>query len=110
MSRQSEKPAWLRNWLIRHQHPVSFWLHMIGIPLTIAAIPLAIMQLMDGRWDLWWRPVLLIVGGYLLQWIGHIIEGNDMGEVILVKKWLGKSYQAVSPRYADESQSSNENR
>lgn len=83
---------------------------MIGIPLTIAAIPLAIMQLMDGRWDLWWRPVLLIVGGYLLQWIGHIIEGNDMGEVILVKKWLGKSYQAVSPRYADESQSSNENR
>lgn len=96
------KPAWLQNWLQRHQHPVSFWLHMVGIPLTIAAIPLAIWQLVEGRWDLWWRPVALIVGGYLLQWVGHLIEGNDMGELILIKKWRGKPYVAVAPRYRRE--------
>ncbi len=93
-------PAWLANWLERHQSPLSFWLHMIGIPLAVAAIPLAIWQLMEWRWDLWWRPVGLLVLGYFLQWVGHRHEGNDVGEFILIKKWLGLPYVAVSPRYA----------
>ncbi|HPF38617.1 MAG TPA: DUF962 domain-containing protein [Phycisphaerae bacterium] len=96
------KPDWLKNWLKRHQHPVSFWLHMIGIPLTIAAIPLAIVQLVNDQWDLWWRPVALIVGGYFLQWVGHLIEGNDMGELILIKKWRGRPYVAVAPQYQED--------
>src|SRR5215470_10240389 len=92
-------PRWLSNWFERHRHPASLVLHAIGIPMTIALIPLALWQLAEDRWDLWWRPVLLLVGGYLLQWIGHVIEGNDMGEVILIKKLLGRPYVAVSPRY-----------
>jgi len=95
-------PRWLRNWLDRHQHPVSLALHLIGIPMTIACIPLAIVQLSRDQWDLWWRPVALLAGGYLLQWIGHLVEGNDMGEVILIKKRLGKPYTAVAPRYRDD--------
>lgn len=67
--------------------------------MTIASVVLAGVQLSESRWDLWWRPTLLLVAGYLLQWIGHVIEGNDMGEVILVKKLLGKPYVAISPRY-----------
>lgn len=92
-------PRWLANWFERHQHPVSLALHVVGIPMTIAFIPLATWQLVEWRWDLWWRPTALLVGGYVLQWAGHVIEGNDMGEVILVKKWLGRPYVAVSPRY-----------
>jgi hypothetical protein len=92
-------PRWLSNWLARHQHPVSLWLHIFGIPLTIAAVALALVQLADDRWDLWWRPVVLLVVGYMLQWMGHRIEGNDMGEIILVKKLLGRPYIAISPRY-----------
>lgn len=92
-------PGWLTNWLERHQSRMSFWLHMVGIPLTIAALVLACVQLAAWRWDLWWRPALLLFAGYLLQWIGHVIEGNDMGEVILVKKLLGRPYVAVSPKY-----------
>jgi uncharacterized membrane protein YGL010W len=94
------KPAWLANWLERHQHPLSLALHVVGIPLTIAALIVGLIQLIDWRWDLWWRPATLFVLGYLLQWIGHLIEGNDMGEVILVKKRLGLPYVAVAPRYA----------
>ena len=93
-------PRWLSNWLERHQNRASFWLHMVGIPLTIAAIVLAGVQLAAERWDLWWRPALLFLLGYLLQWIGHLIEGNDMGEVILIKKLLGRPYVAVSPKYS----------
>jgi hypothetical protein len=93
-------PAWLRNWLQRHQHPVSRALHYVGIPLAVAGGVLALVQLGQWRWDLWWRPVVLLVAGYVPQFIGHRLEGNDVGEVILIKKWLGRPYCAVSPRYA----------
>lgn len=98
-------PRWLTNWRERHRHPISFGLHVIGIPMTIACVPLGLVQLAEDRWDLWWRPVALLVVGYLLQWIGHMIEGNDMGEVILVKKWLGKPYVGVAPRHAASDES-----
>jgi hypothetical protein len=93
-------PRWLSNWFERHQHPASLILHLIGIPLTLAAVAVAVVQLWQWRWDLWWRPAALLAAGYLLQWIGHRIEGNDMGELILLKKRLGRPYVAVSPRCA----------
>ncbi len=67
--------------------------------MTIAAVPLMIGQLVEGNWPAWWRPVLLIVVGYVLQYVGHLIEGNDMGEIIGIKKRLGKPYVDISPRY-----------
>jgi uncharacterized membrane protein YGL010W len=91
------------NWKVRHQHPTSLVLHAVGIPLTLFAAVLAIVQLTDARWDLWWRPTGLLVAGYLLQWLGHVIEGNTMGEVILIKKLQGKPYTAVAPRYHNNS-------
>jgi hypothetical protein len=91
-------PNWLRNWFDRHQHPASLALHAIGIPLTIAAVVLAGVQLARWQWPLWWRPALLLAAGYLLQWIGHRIEGNDMGEIIIIKRWLGRPYLAIAPK------------
>jgi hypothetical protein len=98
-------PNWLQNWLPRHQCRLSRWLHYAGIPLTLAAVVVAIGQLCLWRWDLWWRPAVLLAVGYLLQFIGHRVEGNDMGEVILVKRLLGKPYRAVSPRYGGSAES-----
>ncbi len=92
-------PRWWDNWQQRHQHRGSRWLHFVGIPLNIAAVPLAVAQLAEWRWDLWWQPAGLLLAGYLLQWIGHRFEGNDMGELILIKKWRGRPYVAISPRY-----------
>jgi len=91
-------PGWLSNWLSRHRHPASLALHVIGIPLTVWAVVLAGVQLADSAWDLWWRPAGLLAGGYLLQWIGHRIEGNDMGEVILIKRAMGRPYIAVAAK------------
>lgn len=102
-SSQSENPGWWRSWKLRHQHPVSFALHLVGIPLTIAAVVIAVIQLLNWRWDLWYRPVVLLAVGYLLQWIGHFIEGNTMGELILIRKMTGKPYDAIAPRYRDAS-------
>ena len=43
--------------------------------------------------------MILLLIGYGLQGLGHRLEGNDMGEVLLLKKRLGKPYLAVAPRY-----------
>jgi len=65
------------------------------------AVLLAAYQLCIWRWDLWWRPAMLLAVGYFLQFLGHLHEGNDMGEVVLVKRLLGLPYTAVSPRYRE---------
>jgi uncharacterized membrane protein YGL010W len=92
------RPRWLSNWLERHRHPASLALHAVGIPMLVFALCLAAWQLYSWRWDLWWRPAGLLVISYVLQWIGHAIEGNDLGEVVLIKRLLGKPYIAVAPR------------
>ena len=65
--------------------------------LVLAAV-LGAVQLANGAWSLWWRPVGLLIISYALQWIGHRIEGNDMGELILIKKMLGRPYVTVAPK------------
>ncbi len=81
-----------RNWLERHQHPVSFWLHMVGIPLALLAIPALFFVP-------WYWCLAAFVLGYLLQFVGHKIEGNDVGELIPLKRMLGMPVVPVSPRY-----------
>ncbi len=106
----ADKPGWLHNWLLRHQTRASFVLHAVGIPLTIIAVILAGVQLYHSQWPLWWRPAGLLALGYALQWLGHRIEGNDMGEVILVKRMLGKPYVAIAPQFQSGGVSSAEPR
>ena len=78
----------LNNWLKRHQNRTSLLLHIIGIPLTILAIPIAVFH-----WYI--TAAVLFVSGYALQFIGHGIEGNDAGEAIIVKKLLKKPYTDI---------------
>ncbi len=85
-------PTFLRNYLARHQHPVNLALHILGLPVTFV-LPVALLC-----WGRPWWALLAFVVGYALQFLGHAIEGNDAGEAILVKKWLGKPYVAVVPR------------
>lgn len=78
---------------------------MVGIPVAVGGLILGAWQLIGAfsnpaLWALWWRPVLLIFVGYLLQWIGHQLEGNHVGEFILIRKALGLPYIDISPRYA----------
>lgn len=90
-------PRWIDSWLERHRHPASLALHILAIPMLPLAGFLAVVQLLEGAWSLWWRPVGLMAISYFLQWMGHRVEGNDMGEAILIKKWLGRPYVAIAP-------------
>lgn len=85
----------LYNWLERHQHPFNRGIHFLGIPLACAGVVLFFWL----PWDEWYWGVLAFLGGYVLQWIGHIVEGNDLGEWAAVKRLLGLPYVAISPRW-----------
>jgi uncharacterized membrane protein YGL010W len=81
-----------QNYRLRHQHPLNIALHVVGLPLTFVA-PLVLLVHVSFGW-----AATAFVAGYALQFTGHAIEGNDAGEVILVKRALGMPYVDVVER------------
>jgi uncharacterized membrane protein YGL010W len=80
------------NYLLRHQHPVNQALHVIGVPLTFVATAVLLWE----GFATW--ACGTFVAGYLLQFAGHWIEGNDAGEAIVLKRALGIPYVDIVPR------------
>lgn len=85
----------LANWLERHQHPFNRGIHMLGIPLAFAGVYLFCAL----EWSQWYWGVGAFVLGYLLQYIGHCVEGNDVGEWAGIKRLLGWPYVSIAPQY-----------
>ena len=57
------------NYKAKHRHPLNKLCHMIGIPMIVLAVPLFFFS---------WRWALgLFVVGWILQFVGHAIEGNQ---------------------------------
>ncbi len=81
----------VNNYVERHRHWANQWLHLIGVPLTFVV---SAVLLVRHEW-LW--ASASFVGGYALQFIGHAIEGNNAGEVVLLKRMLGKPYVEFGP-------------
>ena len=75
------------NYLPRHQNRVNQLLHLVGVPLSFLVAPALAM----GGADWYWH-VGCFVAGYVFQFVGHAVEGNDAGEVVFVKKMLGLPY------------------
>lgn len=77
------------NYRLRHRHPCNIVLHVIGLPLTFVA-PIPLLVHVSAGW-----AAAAFAAGYALQFAGHAVEGNDAGEVILVKRLLGMPYVDV---------------
>jgi hypothetical protein len=86
----------LRNWLQRHRHPFNFWIHLLGIPLAVAGVVLVFFVP-------WYWGLAAFVLGYVLQYMGHVVEGNDVGEWAAIKRLLGLPYVSISPRWEQAS-------
>jgi hypothetical protein len=82
----------LSGWRERHRLPFNFYIHLMGIPLAVSGVFLLFFQP-------WYWGVGAIVLGYLLQWIGHLAEGNDVGEWAAIKRLLGLPYVGIAPRW-----------
>lgn len=81
----------VRNYIARHQHPANQALHAVGVPLTFVVSVVLLLQERP-----WWA-LGAFAGGYALQFLGHALEGNDAGEVVLLKRLLGKPYVEFGP-------------
>jgi len=75
---------WILNWRLRHRHAANFALHAAGIPACFLAAPLLLFL------RLWWAAGICFIGGYALQFLGHLIEGNRSGEEIFLRRLLGR--------------------
>jgi hypothetical protein len=81
----------LRNWRERHQHPFNFAIHLLGIPLAVCG--LLLLFLVPWYWGL---GAFLV--GYVLQYAGHAVGGNDLGEWAAIKRMLGLPYVGIAPK------------
>ncbi len=82
------------NWLQRHRNPVSFALHMLGIPPTIVGLLLIPVYVYCLSVPIFLFALALFVGGYLVQFLGHALDGSEPGEVMFLKRTLA-GWQAV---------------
>ena len=70
----------ITNWRKRHKNPTSFWLHILGIPSCFVVAPILLIARQ------WWLAAGFFVAGYVLQFIGHMVEGNQSGEEMLARR------------------------
>ncbi len=81
----------------RHAHPVNAVLHVVGVPATFAGVYfICVRHLSLG--------LTLLVAGYLLQYVGHEAQGNEVGEITLIKKiWRRLSNRSVNTNSSEGS-------
>jgi hypothetical protein len=82
----------VHRWLQRHLNLMSFVLHIIGIPPTFLGVLFVPIYLTLLSLHLFYVALALFLGGFLIQFTGHLLEGTDPGEIIYFKRKLGLSY------------------
>lgn len=88
----------LEQYRAHHQHPVNKTLHLVGIPTILISLPLFFFH---------WRWALgLFIGGWILQFVGHAIEGRPPAflknplYLIIGPYWLVKKiFRSLSHRH-----------
>jgi uncharacterized membrane protein YGL010W len=65
---------WIAQYAQSHQNPWNRLTHTFGIPMIVVSIALALLALVwPGLWP--WAAALFVLG-WVLQFIGHAIEGK----------------------------------
>jgi hypothetical protein len=70
---------------------------MIGIPPTILGFMFIPIYLCLLSVPIFLLALALFIGGYVLQFTGHLLEGTDPGEIIYFKRKLGLPYVEFPP-------------
>jgi uncharacterized membrane protein YGL010W len=87
----------IEGWMVRHRDPASFALHMVGIPPTILGVLLIPVYALLVSIPIFLLALTLFVGGYLVQFLGHALDGTEPGEIMFLRRKLGGSYAKISP-------------
>jgi hypothetical protein len=92
----------VQRWLQRHLNPTSFVLHIIGIPPTFLGVLFVPIYVTLLSLPLFYVALALFLGGFLIQFAGHLLEGTDPGEIIYFKRKLGLPYVEFPRKRASE--------
>ena len=74
---------WIEEYGHSHQHPVNRFCHTFGIPMIAISLPLFVVAAIPfitttlpipARF--WMVPTALFVVGWVLQFVGHAVEGE----------------------------------
>ena len=61
--------SFMENYKEKHRHPLNKLSHSIGIPMIVVSLPLFFFN--------WKWALALFVVGWIFQFVGHAIEGNQ---------------------------------
>ncbi|MBA3441645.1 MAG: DUF962 domain-containing protein [Pyrinomonadaceae bacterium] len=61
--------SFMEEYKAKHQHPLNRLTHNVGIPLIVVSLPLFLFN--------WHWALTMFVTGWILQFVGHAIEGNQ---------------------------------
>ena len=82
---------WIARYETSHQNPFNRLCHTIGIPMIAGSLPLfAVLIFHPSFWPI---PTTLFVAGWILQFIGHAVEGkrpefmNDPRFLLVGLRW-----------------------
>ena len=62
--------SFMETYKAKHQHPLNKLCHSIGIPMIVISLPLFFFI----KW--YWALAIFVVG-WIFQFVGHAIEGNQ---------------------------------
>ena len=76
--------SFLIDYFQRHAHPINAVLHIIGVPAAFTGL----LFLCIGQWE---KGLALLTLGYFFQYLGHEAQGNEVGEITLIRKIMSKA-------------------
>ena len=89
---------WTQQYEKSHQNPFNQLCHFIGIPMIVLSLVLLLFVIFNQ--GLWRISVLLFIVGWILQFLGHFIEGtkpefmNDPRFLLVgFRWWLKKMFR-----------------
>jgi uncharacterized membrane protein YGL010W len=76
--------SFLTDYCKRHAHPFNAILHIIGVPAAFTGLYfICVGQTHKG--------LALLTLGYFFQYLGHEAQGNEVGEITLIKTIMNKN-------------------
>jgi uncharacterized membrane protein YGL010W len=93
--------SFMENYRAKHQHPLNRLTHYIGIPMIVVSLGYLFFS--------WKIGLALFVAGWIFQFVGHFIEGNQpaffrspvyllVGPLFVIKKAAGALRNLFTPR------------
>lgn len=85
----------VQDWVERHRYPPSLACHLVGIPVSVLGLLLFPVALPLFSWRILALSIGLFVAGYGFQFLGHLLEWTEPGEITALKEvWARRGSNA----------------